>query len=611
MVRALLCSVLLGFAALPAYAQVQISAEARPPKVSVGSAFQLVLTVNGAMGNVGSPVIPSVNGLSQYSTSQSQNLSIINGQVSAITTLSITYLAEKEGKFSIGPMELSVEGQTHSISAVEVEVVRGAVAPQASASPQSRGGSATAPSEQGTNASGEGALFVRSYTDKLRAYVGEQITLTFGLYIGTRLGGRPGYEYPSTSGFWVEELLPAQRQNVEVMEGRQYTVVSMPKALFPTASGKYEIGAGTLEADVLMPRAQNRRSRWDIFDDDFFGMFSRTQRVARTSEPITVEILPLPKEGRPATFSGDVGQLNFRIRADKGQVKQHEPVTIYIEVFGKGNIKSLAGPKLPEIPKTRQLQGGTSEDVDSPDDIIQGTKVFETVLVPLESGTLLIPSLEYSYFDPAAEAYRSTRSQPLEIQVLPGEKGSAAAPEPSAPEVHHAPVKLIEKDIRHIHLSKGLEDQGTRALGPELLIRLVLILLWLAALGWGVHLRRLENDPRYGRQLGAGKAGRDRLRQAEELLAKGQNEEAATAMAQALSRFVADRVNLPKGALTLAELDAALKERQVGIQLREELRRILQACEQIRFVPGGSSSENVKSLLSRAGELIKELGRKV
>ena len=130
------------------------------------------------------------------------------------------------------------------------------------------------PEEQGTQPQAGKELFIESYVDKLRAYVNEQITLTFAVYQAVNLFDNPVYSPPSTTGFWLEDM-PPQKKYYKVINGTKYLVTEIKTALFATGPGEFTIGQARLEAVV---EDLNRFSSNNPFDDPF-SMFRRGKPV--------------------------------------------------------------------------------------------------------------------------------------------------------------------------------------------------------------------------------------------------------------------------------------------------------------------------------------------
>ncbi len=140
------------------------------------------------------------------------------------------------------------------------------------------------------------AFFIQAEVDKNRAYVGEQVTVSFFLYTREETNsGHRHFEVPDLKGFWKEELEMATRLNFEQVVLRNIVyqrALLVSYALFPIRAGQARIDPYKAKCTVLTPTN--------------FG-FGRPYQFTKASREIAIEVLDVPSEGRPANFTGAVG----------------------------------------------------------------------------------------------------------------------------------------------------------------------------------------------------------------------------------------------------------------------------------------------------------------
>src|SRR4029077_17219483 len=129
--------------------------------------------------------------------------------------------------------------------------------------------------------------------------------------------------------------------------GRRYQVaVLLGKALFPLAPGK--LTGSPMEAEVAQV--------------DFFGRPVRARRLK--SDPVIIEALALPREGRPAKFAaGNVGRYTVEATVDRAAVAVGDAVTLIVTVKGAGNVRSVETPALPALPGWKSYEPKTNVSV--------------------------------------------------------------------------------------------------------------------------------------------------------------------------------------------------------------------------------------------------------
>lgn len=263
---------------------------------------------------------------------------------------------------------------------------------------------------------------------KTRAHVGEPVILEYavsyredapGLQLGT-------ISWPAFDDFDVVELSPGfPRKPVEDPGYRKLHPRRV--ALLPRRAGRLDVGAATVEA-----RVRDRFNMWD----------SRARRGARkrdngtlvvsttfpdadyashilASDPVTLEVVPLPDEGRRASFRGHVGALKVESRVDGTRVKVGERVTLKVTVTVEGHVEGLPDP---EIGFPRGFTVSEPEiETSFPDrwNKLRGTRTYTYLLTAVTPGSHVIPAVEMSWFDARTESYGTTRSHPFAVTVVP------------------------------------------------------------------------------------------------------------------------------------------------------------------------------------------------
>ena len=143
-----------------------------------------------------------------------------------------------------------------------------------------------------------------------------------------------------------------------------------------------------------------------------------------TGEPVEVEVPgarlrvePLPSHGRPADFSGVVGPIEIASSVSAERVGVGETVSLSVTVSGAGN-SWAAAPGLPQLdgvdvhprPPSLTLDAGR---------VLVARRSFPYELVPRREGSLVVPPLHVSWYDPEAGAYRVSEAPALEVRVDP------------------------------------------------------------------------------------------------------------------------------------------------------------------------------------------------
>jgi oxygen tolerance protein BatD len=501
----------------------------------------------------------------------------------------LTLPAGAKGPVTIGAAHVNVGGQNLASNTVVVRV--GAAAPGAQAPQRPQRPSLFPRSlfgdepdvEEPRSSSTANAVFLRAVADKTRAYVGEQVTVTWYLYLAQPQSHFQQLTQPKTDGFWSEEIPstnpPGQLAFTDRDEGGQrYQVATiLQRALFPLAPGKLTVSS--IEAEVAQA--------------DFFGRAIRPRRLK--SEAIAIEALALPRQGQdgsvqPAHFpTSNVGHFTFDVTVDRPSVPIGDAVTLTMTVAGNGNVRNVALPDLPTLPgwkgyepKTNVvMQGGTTAS---------GSKTVEWLIRPERPGQTVIPALTFVSFDPAEKRYVESNSKPIELTVT-GDAGVAAAGQPMAAGPAAGGLEnVIAAEIRPIRAravpSRSVGASFLRGAGFKLTL-LTPPFAFVALAFVGRVRDRLSRDERRTSRRRLRSIARRRLHAAAGHRDAGRAAAFYVEIERVLRETLSEKLRVPVGGLRSEELGALLGARGLPAAEVTRLQAVLAACDEARFSPGG------------------------
>ena len=142
------------------------------------------------------------------------------------------------------------------------------------------------------------------------------------------------------------------------------------------------------------------------------------KRVSAGSKSIQVKALP--EEGKPADFSGAVGDFNFKLSTSKTHLNATESLQARVEVTGNGNLKLFQLPKLTLPSSLEVYEPEHSEKVTTTLEGMQGGIYDSYTIVPQFKGKYPIPNVSFTYFDLKTESYKTISSGDIVIDVLEG-----------------------------------------------------------------------------------------------------------------------------------------------------------------------------------------------
>lgn len=527
---------------------------------------------------------------------QSTSMQIINGRVSASLTFSYILEPTNTGDFTIGSASVEFNGKIYKTTPIKITVVKG--------NPRQQKESGEIVSEDLSK-----NVFIVAEASKSKAYLGEQITVTYKLYTKLNIASPQITKLPQYQGFWAEEIDPSQTISFDVgmYKGERYRVATIKRvALFPTKTGTLSVTPFELNIPVIIKR---KRTSSDIFDeffgDSFFGRTETIEYLAK-SNTLKIEVEPLPSSNVPTSFNGAVGNFNFKVEVDKNNVKTNESITLRMTISGTGNIKLL---KIPEV----QLPAGFEkyepkyyENINK-GSLISGQKIAEYLIVPRTPGEKEIPPVEFSYFNPSTRKYITIKTLPIKINVL---KGGGEYIPAIAGNLSKEDIKLLSEDIRYIKTSNfDLERKKDKIeIQAWFWISLTVPLIALfAVVGIKRKQERLYSDVRLLKYQKAEKAAKKRLKIAQQALEKNAFSEFYSELSLALHGYLEDKLGIQKSEFTLENATQKLYENNIPKELVEKVRTISEKCEFVRFAPSGLDSVSAREIYENTLKTIVEI----
>jgi hypothetical protein len=549
----------------------------------------LQIEISGPIQDLPNPTMPTLDKFEVYSQGRSSNISIVNGQVSSSVVYRYILIPQAAGTYSISGISIVHNGKTYSGNAVTLTV----------------SGKGTAPSQlqqKGSTPDGQGKdYFLEASVDEHNPYVGQQITLTLKFYIAVQMYGSPSLDEPQTTGFWTE-VLGNKAPYLQKVNNRTYRVIERGYALFPTQTGPLTIGRATIAATVAV--RSRSRDPFDVFGD-FFG---QGQQVQVRSEPLRVIARPLPDEGRPADFSGTVGQYSMSVTPSKLTAEANQPITVTIKIEGTGNVKSVAEPAIPDLPDFRVYKASSNEQISKAGDKLSGSKVIEEVFIPRRPGELDIPSLSLSYFNPTKNSYQTIRTSPFKLTATKPEGYAASNDMPIAPS--GVTIGSRSQDIRFIKQDIGkLQPIGTLLIFNPLYIAINALPVVLLA-GVVVARRRREKlaaNVGWARRRTAGKQARKRLAKARSMASIDKSGEFHAELSTAVTSYIADKLNISPYGLTTDSISQLLQAKGIDPALIAELNALLKQCDFARFAASTVTAESMAQALKTAEQLMTRM----
>ncbi len=595
MMRKLVLSCLLILSAVSWIQAQEIAFKAIAPNaVAMGQQFQLVYTVNAEAKDLRTPDISDFEVL--FGPSQSLSHSTVydsSGKMVSETTMTFTYvlMPKKEGTFNIPPASIKVKNANYTSNSLVIKVL-----PQDKASEATEG-------QQGSTGVSANDLFMQMQVSKRSVYEQEGLLVSFKLYTAVDVADLTNVKFPEFEGFLSQEIEMKDAQiSMENYNNRNYrTYLLKQVVLYPQRSGKLTIEGGKLDAQVRIVTQQRARSLFDI---------TPYQTVSKTlvMNPVTIDVKPLPS-GKPASFSGAVGEFNMTSSLTPTSLKANEAVTMNLKITGTGNVKLIKNPEV-TFPNDFELYDPKPTlDTKVSAAGVSGSKTIEYMAIPRFAGDFEIPPVNFSYFDPKSGTYKTISTLAYTLQVEKGEGGDSATGPVVSNFSNKESVKFLGQDIRYLKVKDAhFVSNNELFFGSFMyyLSYLVPALLFIAF--FFIYRKQVKENANIAlvRTKKANKAAVRRLKNAAKLMKENQKEAFYEEILRALWGYLSDKLNIPQASLTKDNVEAELTKYGISETLIHEFMDILNTCEFARYAPS-QVSETLEQLYELTADAIDKM----
>jgi len=523
-----------------ALADVSVTATVDQRHVAFGESLTLTITVQGAQN--AQPQVTAVDGLSFAGPAVQTAVQFVNGARSQSVTYAYQVTPTRTGQFTIPAYKVDAGGKQYQTAPIEITVEKGA-----------------AP------ATAESQLFGKIEVGAPQIYLGQTVPLNVYVFARQDLPMRgltnPQFEADGLGYKFLNNVGTGQ----QAINGEAFTVYRITGALTPTKTGKLTFGPYVIRAQMTA-----ERRRRDIFEEMFGRIEVREVPVA--IDAVSVEVLPLPAEGRPADFNGAVGPWKMEVTAKPTEIAVGDPVTFTIKLTGSGVI-------VPDIALTGTDGFRTHAPITKTTPNELNTEVvrdIEQILFARSADVKALPAVRMTYFDPVARAYKTQEQPPIPLVVKAG-NGHTAIVSSSGP------IRRDEKLGQDIVYLKGHLGTVPAVLTPTgfWLLNLAPLLALVGAVVWKRRTDRLRGDVAYARRSRAAKTARKQLAIASDY----------DAVQRALQNYLGDRLNIPASGITASIAD----EHKLPAAVRE----IFELCDAARFAGATTDLGALKQSVER------------
>jgi hypothetical protein len=579
---------LLMLATSLASAQVKFEAKVSKKKLGVNERLRVDFVMNQDGDNFNSPGFENFTVVG--GPNQSISTSWVNGKKSFNKTYSFFLAPKKRGNFTIGQATIEIDGETYKTSPVKVAVTAAVDKPKDPNDP---------------SYIADQNIHLVAEVSNTNPYLNEAITVVYKLYVSPNTGVDNWREIdiPRYNDFWSQNIdVKGLKIQNGTYKGEDYRYVVLRKTvLYPQKTGKLNIEPLTLDISVQVPTSQR-----DIFGRRMMRSASKT--VAAGNRTITVK--PLPELDRPTGFTGAVGEFDFKVTANKNELKATEALQVNLEVTGKGNLKLFEIPKLTVPSSLEVYEPEHSERVRTNLSGMQGTISDAYTVVPNYQGKYPIPAVSFSYFDVKSKRYKTITSDELIVNVTEGPTNvnTPVTSDVNVQSKQH--VVSTGNQFSSFKTTSNFISTTSHDFFKSTLFWILLLVPFLM-IPIAIFIRK-RNEERAADVMG------NRVRQADKLARKylseakkamGDKEAFYNALERALHNYLKSKLKIETSDFSKEKIQELLTQKSVTSTSILEFNELLKSCELARYTP--FSNVEMQQDYEKAARVITTLDKQI
>ena len=555
--------------------------------IYVGEAFtyQIILDGGNRPGQVDLTPVQKYSPKDAGGGNASQtSISIVNGQMtkSEVKRYVMNYLltAGQAGSIIIPPLTVTIDGKSYQTNPVQVNILKPGSTDQ---------------------------LELEVALSDSQCYVGQPVIMTVKLYVYADIGDYQ-FDIPALDGdtFYIEESDASdgrQGQYRLTRNGREAILLTFNKVLIPKSPGEIAMAPASVSADVAVGRASSRNPF-----GDFFGSRPEYKRFLVSSQPLKLNVLPLPQQDKPAEFYGLVGRFSISASASPTKVNVGDPITLTIKISGAKYLKPVQWPALDQIPELAANFKIPSEKA-SPT-VENGFKVFTQTIRPANDKASAIPPIPLAYFDADKGRYVVARTEPINLEVAPTRILTTADLEGKELAPVSKEIEAIKKGLSaNYERLDALDNAGFSPLAA--VIRPAYFAAWAGPLGVLVLSIFVKLFTHTSPEKAAQKRRKRACRNAVSRLRKigsADSRQKHELVGSIVKQYVGDRFDKVAGSLTADDCRQAVLTATQNAPTADALGDIIAGCEAARYASVGVDLDPAQ--IHEVIELIRTIERK-
>jgi hypothetical protein len=385
-----------------------------PDEIGENQAWTISVNVlNGKLRSYDN--FPEIDGLRKRGTSTQSQTSIVNGQMSSVQSIIMTYVPTRQGIMIVPAFSMKINDQAVQSPGKKIKV--GPPVQVQSRDPfrsmfDNPYGNPYGREETEFVDIKEEALLALT-TSKDEVYVGEGFTATLSFLVADN--NRAPMQFHDL-GRQLSEILKKLKPsncweenfNIENIEGGPITINGKGYTQYKI----YQAAFYPLNSEpVNFPSVGLNMIKFKVAKNpSFFGQNRQEDYKTFYSKARTLRVKELPPH--PLQSSVAVGNYQLEEKISATELQTGQSTGYEFNVFGEGNISSIERPEIPKDNNFDFYEPNVHQNITRENARVSGVKSFKYFLVPKEPGEFALGNyFKWVFFNPAKKSYDTLRSR--------------------------------------------------------------------------------------------------------------------------------------------------------------------------------------------------------
>lgn len=253
--------------------------------------------------------------------------------------------------------------------------------------------------------------FVKASLSKNSVYAGEPFCVTYRLYSLYDCELIAPVQ-PNFADCSVQELNIPDKVTIEPVKNLFYRVsVLRSVQLTPFQEGKLIIDSTSVPLNVMIRSTE--------YPHDYHHYKANIAVPAQV-----VQVKALPQKGRPGDFKNVTGKFSIETRLADSLLPAGKTNHLYVTLKGQGNLDAINAPLINWPQGVEFFDATDSQYIRADSFPVQGEKTFDFPFVVKKAGSIEMPAVRFSFFNPSKSRYETIIAKSLLLTVTSQETES-------------------------------------------------------------------------------------------------------------------------------------------------------------------------------------------